>query len=407
MGIATTSGIAAIVNGQVQVGHFNPTDLTQIAKPGVPLPDGWDFLFGYLDPGIAYSNMVSSPNFPETGKTATALSAQNRYHHVDGVIYLDTVTLARLLAVVGPVDVNGTRYTQLNTVRLLIHTNYLTLQNRDDRLQEQSAVAKAIFDALNTRSISFIKLGAVLQDLADQRHLAAYSTNPDVQALWHTIGADGERSPHDLLVTSQDLGASKLDYSVSSTINMHVTASNGGRRVHLSITLTNPTQTATSPYIQGGSIFAKPGEYGSYVVVFAPSDAYDFDDSDPNWTSFARDGVFQATTFTIRIPEGQQHTVNVAFTLPADETTLNIVPSARVTPSAWYADTAQFLDVRPHTIDLRSVRVDGAEANAVWLLLGLLLLGIGFGRQGVGVGWWTIIGGLALIAMQLTIFVRA
>jgi len=62
-------------------------------------------------------------------------------------------------------------------------------------------------------------------------------------------------------------------------------------------------------------------------------DAYDFDNSDPTWTSFSRDGVLQATTFTIRIPEGQQHTVNVASTLPASDTHINIVPSARVHPA--------------------------------------------------------------------------
>ena len=99
MGIATTSGVATIHNGSVDVGDFLNNGVTAVPRPGVPLPEGWDWLYGYLDPNIAYANMVSSPNFPSTGETAAALSARNVNGPVDGVIYVDTVSLQALLTI--------------------------------------------------------------------------------------------------------------------------------------------------------------------------------------------------------------------------------------------------------------------------------------------------------------------
>ncbi|HEX4819744.1 MAG TPA: hypothetical protein VFV00_06015, partial [Acidimicrobiales bacterium] len=50
VGIATTSGISLVQNGEVQVSPFVEAAESAIPRPGVPLPEGWEWLFGYLDP---------------------------------------------------------------------------------------------------------------------------------------------------------------------------------------------------------------------------------------------------------------------------------------------------------------------------------------------------------------------
>jgi hypothetical protein len=413
-GIATTSGVATIDNGTVKVGDFLDAGKTGINKPGVPLPDGWNWLFGYLDPDIAYSNLVASPNFPLTGETAAAISARNVFGPVDGVIYVDTIALQHLLGVVGPVTVDGVTYDGTNAARILINENYLhySSDERDVRREAQGRVAKAIFDAMNTRHVPLVKLAAALQDLTAQRHLFAWSSNADEEKLWSDVGASGERSPNDLMVAAEELGTSKLDYYVTEQVHMTVAPAPGGRRVKLSVTLTNPSRTTSSPYIDGGSIFAKPGEYGVYLVVYLPRDTVDIDNSDPTWTSWAKDGPLQATTFTARVPEGTSSTISLAFSLPSSLTSLTVLPSARVMPASWAGNVGTFRDLTPTTLNLAIVPTGESPHYAGWMVVGLLLFGVGtvlygerrarFDRE---IAWWLLVVGIAMCAVQIAIFV--
>ncbi len=77
-GIATTSGVASIHDGAVELSATSSTTRHGHRKPGVPLPHGWEWLYGYLDPDIAYANMMCSPNFPLVGQTAAALLRPQR-----------------------------------------------------------------------------------------------------------------------------------------------------------------------------------------------------------------------------------------------------------------------------------------------------------------------------------------
>ena len=424
MGIATTSGVAAIHDGAVDVGNFVNNGVTALPRgDGVPIPEAWSWLYGYLDPDIEYANMVCSPNFALTGATAAALSAKNIYGAVDGVIYVDSVALQAMLSVVGPLTVDGVTYDGDNAVRLLVNENYLRYPNPDqaERRDAQGRVANAIFDALNTRSVSLVKVAAKLQDLARGRHLAAWSKTPDEEKLWHDVGADGSRSPHDLLVTAQDLGASKLDFYVTEAVDMHVSAVGDDRRVDLSIKVTNPARQGRSAYIDGGSIYANPGEYGVYLVVFAPGDAFDFTYDDPPYTSSAIDGDLSATTFTTRVPMDTTKTVHLSFTLPGHETSVNIIPAARISPSDWTWDERHFNDLLPTPLNVGSVPVGSEAPRPGWMLSGLLLLGIGAALAGdawgrpatrqsridANLGWWLLVFGLAMLVVQVAIFVTA
>jgi hypothetical protein len=424
MGIATTSGISTIHDGSVDVGAFRINGDTAIAKPGVPLPRGWDWLYGYLDPNTEYANMVSSPNFPLTGQTAAALSAQNIYGGAGGVIYIDTVALQGILSVVGPVSVDGVTYDGDNAARLLINENYFRFSTPDqtERRDAQGRVASAIFDALNTRHVSLVKLVAKLQELARSRHVAAWSELPEEQKLWHDLGVDGSRSANDLLVSAQDLGASKLDYYVTEQVVMDVQAVGPDRRVDLSISLTNPVREQRSVYVDGGSIYADPGEYGVYLVVFSPRSAFDFTHDEPPYTSSATDGDLTVTTFTTRVPMGSTKMVRMSFMLPGKDSTITVVPSARITPVQWtWTWHSTFNDAFPTTLDLGALPVGAKAPRPGWLLSGLLLFALGgalagdaWGRAGTrraridaNLGWWLLVIGLALMTVQAAIYITA
>lgn len=422
MGIATTSGVATISNGAVEVGKFQSGLLTSISKPGVPIPEGWDWLYGYLDPGNQYSNMVASPNFPLVGQVANGISSNNTYGAVDGVIYVDTVSLQALLSIVGPVTVEGVTYTDQNAAAQLINENYIRFSAPDqsERREAQGRVANAIFDALNERHVPLVKLAAQLQDLARGRHLAAWSALASEEELWRDVGADGARSPNDVLVAWQELGTSKLDFYVTGNVEMTVRREGDYRRISLSMSATNPLRTSTAPYIDGGSMYAVPGEYGFYLTVYLPRDTLDIKHDDPSWNAWAMDGDLQVTTFIARAPAGSSRTIELSFLLPDDETSITVQPSARLRPVVWSWDGYVFDDREPVSLSLVRVEVGPEDPLPGWLLSGLLLFGFGgalagdaWGRPATrqaridaNLGWWLLVIGLAMMAAQTAIYIR-
>jgi hypothetical protein len=390
----------------------------------MPIPEGWDYLYGYLDPGIQYANLVASPNFPLVGELAGEISAQNLHGPVDGVIFVDTVSLQSLLSIVGPVDVDGTTYTSENAAALLVNQNYFrfTASDQADRRDAQGRVAKAIFDAINTRHIPLVPLAAKLQELARGRHLQAWSSIAAEEKLWRDVGAEGSRNANDVLVAWQELGTSKLDFYVTGNVDMTVRGEGDSRRIDLSMRVTNPSRTSTAPYVEGpGNMYAVPGEYGFYLTVFLPRDTFDIKHDDPSWNVWAMDGDLQATTFIARAPEGSSRTIDLSFSLPADDTSITVVPTARLAPVTWNWGQYRFDDRFPTAVNLGVVPVGPEAPRPGWLLSGLLVfaVGVGFtgdawGRTGTrqakfdaNLGWWLLVTGLAMVVVQTAIYVTA
>ena len=377
-GITTTAGVATVSDGSIEVGDFLGVDKTTLPKPGVPVSGDWFTLYQFLDPGQQYSTGVMSPNFPEVARVAEAISDQNAIGPVDGVIFADTVALQSLLQVIGPVTVDGTTYDGENAARILINENYIKYGTADAapaRREQQSVVAKALFKALNERHVPILKLASRLQLLAESRHMLISSKDASEDEVFRAAGARGELDANDLLVTSQNIGASKLDFYVPVTVDGTVELYADHRRFDLDITITNPDGVATSPYIDFSSPYAAPTEYGSFLLVYMPSDAYDVENRVPGLTRLARDGPAAAAGIVLRIPRGQTQVTRVSFSLPLSVDAIDIVPSTRLSPIIYRLNGRVFSDRLPSRVALAPLTPE--EQPIGWLLVGMVLLGFG------------------------------
>ncbi len=365
VGIATTSGLAHVEDGVIEVGAFNESGLTILEHPGVPVPPEIDRLYGRFFPGRDYRSAVASPNFPVVAELAADISTQNLYGEVDGVIYVDTITLQAMLAVVGPVTVEGFEYSFENAAAELLNRNYLrfqTLEDNPERRALQSKVALAIFDAINNREISLTGLAAVLSDLARSRHLLAWSADPVENELWERFGASGELSGDTLGVISQELGASKLDYYTEfdvaiDTADIEGAGAPGGgdaRRVRLELSIDNPAREESSPYIDGGSIFAEPGEYGGQVMFLLPGSAYDVVPvgAGAAFDVIGTDGPVKVVGFEVRVPKGERRTFVIELSVPEAQDAVELLPSGRVQPIEYRLDGETYVDAFPTEIPL-------------------------------------------------------
>lgn len=363
LGIATTSGVAMISDGSVNVSDFYDVDVVNISE-AVPAPQELVDLYGWLNIQYGYENSVTTPNFPAAAQISSAVSDRNVVGPVDGVIYTDTVTLQALLGVVGPVTVDGVTYDGTNAASELINRNYLRYQTGVDapeRRKSQSNAAKAIFEALNTRSYSITKLASVLSDLAKSRHLLAWAKDPAVNELWQKVGADGATTPDTFAIAAQELGASKLDFYTRLGAALRVERTSAGWRVKVDVTIDNPKKdnSKLSPYILGGDIYVKPGDYGFFLALSIPKSATDLVHPDPLAKS-GTDGPLQVMAIADSAPNGERRTEHFEFTLPASQRVLRILPSARLNPIDYTVGGRSFNDVFPQTVDLAAAAAASA-----------------------------------------------
>lgn len=356
VGIATTSGLARIEGGGIEVAEFSgATERIELPEPGVPVPLEYEVLYGWLNGDRGYRTTFATPNFPVAAAIASAITDRNQYGPVDGIIYVDTVTLAHLLHVVGPVEVQGVEYRSDTILRQLLYENYLRFRTVDDNPERkalQSEVARAVFDAVNERDFDVLELADVLSEMARGRHLQAWSRDAAENELWRAFGADGRLRSDTVGVVSQELGASKLDAFTSLEVAVDAERiEDDARLVTLEITITNPEHPPTSPYIDGGGLYAEPGEYGSFLVSYLPAGAYDIRGSE-GFTHHGPDGPLYAAGSILRVPEGESKTVQVTFKLSAGREILTVMPAARMYATTWRFGGEERTDLLPFQIDL-------------------------------------------------------
>ena len=356
VGIPTTSGLATIADGAIDVGEFSgATDQIELPEPGVPVPLEFENLYGWLNGDRGYRTTLATANWPVAAEISADITARNMYGPVDGIIYVDTITLATLLNVIGPVEVDGVEYRADNAIEELLYRNYLQYETIDDNPERkalQSEIAQAIFDSIEARDYSVLQLAGTLSDLARGRHLLGWSADEEENRLWAAFGADGRLRPNGLLVTSQELGASKLDYFVKQDVEVRARRTDDGVwRVTLAVSLRHLERGESSAYIEGGGMYAEPGEYGSFLVAYMPGDAYDIA-SAAGFTNFGRDGPMYAAATILRVPEATTEVVEISFSLPAGRDVLSVIPSTRLNGTTWrWGDNTQ-VDALPFDIDL-------------------------------------------------------
>ncbi|MBA2283629.1 MAG: DUF4012 domain-containing protein [Acidimicrobiia bacterium] len=348
-GIPTTSGVATISNGRIEVGDFTAVvEGIELNEPGVPVPVEYEQVYGFLNGDRGYRTTTATANFPLAARIMADITAWNRHGPVDGIIFVDTVTLSVLLHVIGPVKVGDRLYHGGNVVEELLYRNYLefpSLAENDARRELQSQVANAVFDGLNNRDYSVTRLAGVLSDLARTRHLLAWSTDPAENELWASVGADGALTRDTLGVVSNALNASKLDYFVSMEVDLDAEITGVEQHLTMTVRLINPVHPETSPYIDGGGIYADPGEYGSYLVVYLPAGATNIRNEDPGFVHAGPDADTFAAGMILRVPEGESREVVVTFSLPLrPDDSLRILPNARLRPTQWTVDGDVILD---------------------------------------------------------------
>lgn len=355
-GMPLSGGTVTIQDGDIGFGEFSQTfGKVQGDPTGVRYPGAWDNTYYRWNIGKSYLETSVSPNFAVTGPIFQAMAPFAEFGEVDGVLEVDAVALKSLLSVIGPVEMDGVTYDVDNVEQKILNQNYLdfaTIEgDRENRVELQSALAKAIFEAFKEREVPIAKLALALREAAVGRHLMAHSTDPAVQSLWESIGADGAFNPFGLMVTAQNVAANKLDWYLDPQVTMTVLkATNGSWSARLTVAIENPEVGETSPQVDGTYDGLTNGTHRTMVAVYLPQAAYGIRSPDRELSEQGADPPLQMAAARFEIPRGTTERVTFEFSLPEDWPGALILPSGRVRPIEYEINGTKVTDAAPTPI---------------------------------------------------------
>ncbi len=332
-GMVLQAGLLNARDGVMSAGGFRTTADLMLRDP-VTLPREFEALYGWLDPGVEWRNVGSSPNFPVVAPIYGAMAQRRGVRNLDGVLQLDVIGVRELLRVIGPVQIEGTRFDASNVDRLVLHDLYITFGGRQfERRAEFSRLAAATFTALNERSWRPADMVRALRFAAAGRHLLVWSSHAEQQAAWRGLGVDGALPRDGFMLTVQNHTGNKLDWYVRPSVAMDVESLRGGaRRVRARITIANPTPPGPAGYVNGDGSLVPVGGYRALVAVYLPGWATDVEMPGSTVNIVGPDGSMRVIGTRVDILRGRTVTLDVAFTVPATVRGITLLSSARAVP---------------------------------------------------------------------------
>lgn len=304
--------------------------------------------------GAYISDVNLTPDFPTAAQSAKTMW-ENRYGTVlDGVVAIDPVVLANVLAASGPVTVPQefvdpanrglpSTLTADNVVQTLLSDVYLLLDKNEQQDAYFASVAREVFNGVSSGSASSEQLvNALVQSTAEDR-LHLWSVRESEQKLLQDTVLGGAITGPSSRGTSfgvyfNDGTGAKMDYYVRRQVQLIEACAAGEYSefaVRVTLTNTAPSDAATSlpeSVTGGGKFGTPPGSIQTNLVVYGPSqsllDTASQDEAKISFGSYKHHDRPVGMTTTLLAP-GQTTVVELNFVKVVQETTPKVV----VTPT--------------------------------------------------------------------------
>lgn len=344
-----TTGSMALLqldNGKVKLmkqSSASGRDFPSFADYVVPIPEDVQKLFPY-GLGRQVQDLTITPRFSLTYEVAKAMWKSAKGDDIDGILALDTVTLAKLLKATGPIEaVPGLQINAENAARILLIDIY--------NLYPNAAVVDKITQTISVAAFSKILGGdadpktllSTLLTAADEGRVKLWSGDKTEQDLikltpFYSEPPESTKATDGLGVYFMDQTPSKMDYFLRVNVNVNqAVCSDNHRYVFVRVTL-NSTAPANAAdvlpeYVTGNGSWTPRGDVKIGTTVYAP-EGYTVVgtalDTQPIPPLVGTDGTYTVAQGAQQMAPGQTQIFDVLF--DAGETPTKKL-SAWVTPT--------------------------------------------------------------------------
>lgn len=203
---------------------------------------------------VPWSRITISPVFPSMGEVVEELLPQSGGAAVDGVFAMDPEVLSALLAMTGPISIDGAdgRLSEANLIEFLLVDQYeIENASRIDLLEEvsQATIGRVLGGALPNPTVVARELGP----LAAEGRLVGWALDPEEQALFESVGMAGAMPDlaggDGIAVVLNNAGENKLDVYLERDLQYAATVdeATGAVEATLQLTLTNTARPDELP----------------------------------------------------------------------------------------------------------------------------------------------------------------
>lgn len=236
--------------------------------------------YGEFRPEDFNQDILYSPHFPSNASAFAQVAEQSGRGKIDAVISMGPSGLAGLLALTGPVPVQGRAepLAPAEAEQFLQLGQYLEYDDNEARADALEELTREVFDRLTTGSLpSPRKLGAELGPLVPTGALEVWSARPEEEDLLARLDVTGElpaAGAHDLLhVTGANGGQNKIDVFLQRTVAVEPSRDpeTGEIVSTVRVTLRNGAPVDGLPrYVIGNNRGDPPGSNRHLLSVFTP-----------------------------------------------------------------------------------------------------------------------------------------
>jgi hypothetical protein len=335
--------------GSLELGDVQPTAELVLPEATVPVEGDLAENWPWLDHGRDLRTLGFTASFPQSAAIAVRTwEATGVGNPTAGVIAIDVDGVRGLLRAVGPVEVDGIRYTS-DTVRgELLREQYLRFSDdRAERRDQLGEVARAVFERVEAGEFELPDLATELVDAVAGRHLMIWSTDPERQAAWDDVGASGRLGERSLAVGLVNRGGNKLD----SWIGTEVLVDLADGRVEVVLGVQNDGPRQGPPYVVGPNVDGlEAGGHRAIVVVNLPAGTTEVEIEGARQVLLGGDGDTVVVAGELDVSPGGEAQVVVRGVLAEGVRSVVLEPTARIPRTEWSVAGQPFDTDRRRTV---------------------------------------------------------
>lgn len=273
-GFIGTYAVLTAARDGLTLDQFKPTDEFNKAHPDVAVPGaeaGSPFRFSRPPIRQTLANVNHVPDFARAARLAVRLWNEAGEPPVDGVVSFTPAFLARILSVLGPVEVDDYGE-KVSADNLIARFDFYTQQLETDptanvaRKGFVGSLARAVLDkALHAPTSQWQAIGQAIGEGFARREGMAWSTDEVVATALAERRWDGTLPSveGDFFYNAEFSYAAKFNRTLQRTFDHHVEVrADGSAKISTTMVITNP----------GGGGVLNPGSL-SYVTLYGPAGA--------------------------------------------------------------------------------------------------------------------------------------
>lgn len=331
-GVVGFYGVLDAIDGRISLRHVGPIhdlERTEDSRP-VEAPEWFERSYS---PQFALRQALQanvSPRVPVVAEVLLKMYEASRGESLDGLVFMDPLTMEALLRSTGPIDVRGFEAAvgPDNAADVLLRQSYLDFSDPLEQNVYLETLVREFWRRVEAGDLNGAELAHAVSEQVATKHFMVYARDREDRAALAELAADGDftAAGDDVqMVFNNNYAVNKVDYFLRRTIETRIDLTvDGDARVRTSVTLRNEAPSGPPSLLLGpppSKPDDPPGLNRMVLGFLLPKDAqahqfFVAEGADPQDPFVYGDSGHPVVWDVIEVPAGETRTVTTTYVVP-------------------------------------------------------------------------------------------